>query len=212
MDDRCEYRTTEIYPTKCDTFDEYSNDNEEALRKIVRNGHFDRVHKDELTYDKFFREYLRPNVPVVVTGIADDWECQHWIRPAQCNSGCGLHFDYLKEKIPKNVIVPVANCHREYFNSHEKLDMNFHEYLDYWNDRLTKDRADVCNTKLLYLKDWHLRRQLPEYHYYQTPVYFGSDWLNEYCEAKQCDDYRFVYMGPKGTWYVPHKLIIHRFH
>lgn len=44
-------------------------------------------------------------------------------------------------------------------------------------------------------------REYPDDEAYKTPEYFTSDWLNEFCE-NQDDDYRFVYMGPKGTWYV----------
>jgi len=32
---------------------------------------------------------------------------------------------------------------------------------------------------------------------YQTPKFFSSDWLNETSEG---DDFKFVYMGPKGSW------------
>ena len=36
---------------------------------------------------------------------------------------------------------------------------------------------------------------------YTTPKIFASDWLNEYLLSKpDFDDYRFVYMGPKGSW------------
>lgn len=35
---------------------------------------------------------------------------------------------------------------------------------------------------------------------FTLPVYFSSDWLNEYWDALDVDDYRFVYMGPAGTW------------
>uniref|UniRef100_A0A8D2P5X1 Jumonji domain-containing protein 4 n=1 Tax=Zosterops lateralis melanops TaxID=1220523 RepID=A0A8D2P5X1_ZOSLA len=35
---------------------------------------------------------------------------------------------------------------------------------------------------------------------YSTPVYFSSDWLNEFWDAAGGDDFRFVYMGPKGSW------------
>lgn len=47
-----------------------------------------------------------------------------------------------------------------------------------------------------------LARDFPEYVAYTTPVYFQSDWLNQYWDSheKQDDDYRFVYMGPKGSW------------
>ncbi|XP_027563138.1 jmjC domain-containing protein 4-like, partial [Neopelma chrysocephalum] len=43
-------------------------------------------------------------------------------------------------------------------------------------------------------------RAFPEQDVYTTPVYFSSDWLNEYWDAVAVDDYRFVYMGPKGSW------------
>lgn len=35
---------------------------------------------------------------------------------------------------------------------------------------------------------------------YETPSYFAVDWLNEYWITKEKDDYRFVYIGPKGSW------------
>jgi len=35
---------------------------------------------------------------------------------------------------------------------------------------------------------------------YETPAYFTSDWLNEYCVDKGKDDYRFVYLGSTGSW------------
>jgi len=43
-------------------------------------------------------------------------------------------------------------------------------------------------------------RAFPDYHAYTTPVYFTSDWLNEFWDTLPEDDYRFVYMGPKGSW------------
>lgn len=43
-------------------------------------------------------------------------------------------------------------------------------------------------------------RMFPEHHAYTTPIYFSSDWLNEYWDTLDVDDYRFVYMGPKGSW------------
>lgn len=43
-------------------------------------------------------------------------------------------------------------------------------------------------------------REFPEHNVYTTPVFFTSDWLNEYWDTLEVDDYRFVYMGPKGSW------------
>jgi len=46
-------------------------------------------------------------------------------------------------------------------------------------------------------------RDFPDYPFYSTPIYFQSDWLNEFWDSRTdcADDYRFVYIGPKGSWY-----------
>lgn len=45
-------------------------------------------------------------------------------------------------------------------------------------------------------------RDFPDYDAYRTPIYFRSDWLNEYWDSQRDspDDYRFVYIGPNGSW------------
>lgn len=157
-------------------------------------------HVKNLSYNEFFDCFMVKNIPVLITGIADQWECMNWIAEStnKSSDSC-IDFEYLAKKIDNNQNVPIANCNKIYFNSHEKCEMSFREFLDYW--RKQYDEQDECAIKdLLYLKDWHLRRSQPDYHFYTTPVYFASDWLNEYCKEKNCDDYRFVYMGPKGTW------------
>jgi hypothetical protein len=58
----------------------------------------------------------------------------------------------------------------------------------------------VPTEDLYYLKDWHLRKEEPNYEFYEVPKYFASDWLNEYLTDKNLDDYMFVYLGRKGTW------------
>lgn len=46
---------------------------------------------------------------------------------------------------------------------------------------------------------------------FTLPVYFSSDWLNEYWDCLDVDDYRFVYMGPAGTWSPFHADIFRSF-
>ncbi|XP_065051481.1 2-oxoglutarate and iron-dependent oxygenase JMJD4-like isoform X2 [Rhopilema esculentum] len=60
----------------------------------------------------------------------------------------------------------------------------------------------VVDDRLLYLKDWHFQREYPDYRAYEVLEYFQADWLNEWYDqnTSTTDDYRFVYMGPKGTW------------
>lgn len=47
-------------------------------------------------------------------------------------------------------------------------------------------------------------KEFPEEDAYTVPEEFSSDWLNEYYTdyEQSSDDYRFVYMGPKGSWLV----------
>ncbi|PNF41555.1 JmjC domain-containing protein 4 [Cryptotermes secundus] len=95
--------------------------------------------------------------------------------------------------------VPVANCDEKYYNVQKKSDIQLSDYLKYWQNYSSKSHSDL---PCLYLKDWHFTQDFPEENIYRTPKYFASDWLNEYYSAKTSirDDYRFVYMGPKGSW------------
>lgn len=155
-------------------------------------------HVDNLTYNEFFDKFMVKNVPVLITGISDAWECMNWVNSGASSNDSSINFEYLKQKIDSNQNVPIANCSKVYFNSHEKFEMPFGQFVDYWKNQMQRKERD--STDLLYLKDWHLRHNQSDYKFYKTPVYFASDWLNEYCEEKRTDDYRFVYMGPKGTW------------
>ncbi|RWS11110.1 jmjC domain-containing protein 4-like isoform X4 [Dinothrombium tinctorium] len=72
------------------------------------------------------------------------------------------------------------------------------EYLDYF---ATIKNSSFNNTKCLYLKNWHFVKQFPHYNTYEVPIYFQSDYLNEYWSHLD-DDYKFVYFGPKNSWFV----------
>lgn len=199
-------RTIEINLETIENLRLTTNDIAGRIEQLKANGQFDKRRADELSYQNFFINYLQPNIPVIITGISQGWECMNWTRNNQDTSDeCGVDFSYLSRKFSDCVKVPVADCEAEYFNSHKKLELSFPEFIDYWRKRvqLASDADDLPCDKaesLLYLKDWHLRRELPNYEFYRTPLHFGSDWLNEYCEQRGIDDYRFVYMGPKGTW------------
>jgi len=69
------------------------------------------------------------------------------------------------------------------------------------------------SSKQLYLKDWHLRLRHPTYQFYRTPDIFMDDWMNDYYinarsyggNVPDPDDFRFVYMGPEGTFTPLHR-------
>ncbi|CAD7086449.1 unnamed protein product [Hermetia illucens] len=146
-----------------------------------------RIPAEELSYNDFFWNCMQPNRPVILTSVADNWKCSSdWITNGRVDLDC------LEAEIG-NDPVPVANCSKVYFNSHEKSEIPFREYCQYWKTR--KDSSEI-----LYLKDWHLKAARPSYDYYNVPKYYASDWLNEYLIDTNKDDYRFVYIGPEGSW------------
>lgn len=145
-----------------------------------------RINADELTYNQFFHEFMFKNVPVIIKNV-------DLLTPASKEwfTDNKLDIDQF-EDVLKDLDVPVYNNSKQYFNSHEKTTMKFKDYADYW--RLNDKK------ELLYLKDFHLKQQLPEIDFYNVPEFFASDWLNECLIDKASDDYRFVYIGVKGTW------------
>jgi len=52
------------------------------------------------------------------------------------------------------------------------------------------------------LKDWHICSEYPDYQAYSLSQLFSDDWLNSYWDQKEGtrDDFRFCYMGVKGSW------------
>ncbi|XP_047737301.1 2-oxoglutarate and iron-dependent oxygenase JMJD4 isoform X2 [Hyalella azteca] len=97
--------------------------------------------------------------------------------------------------------VPVADCDQKHYNSQQKETFLLKNYLSkYWLNH--KCEENKSHQKCLYLKDWHFVRAYPEAKIYRTPIFFCSDWLNEFWEKREDsqDDYRFVYLGPKGSW------------
>lgn len=159
---------------------EISSDLSVDLNEIVQ------VSNDDLSYSQFFTQFMLKNVPVLLKGIKVKTDVsENWFVDGK--------LQLRKMKLENNQDVPVANCSKQYFDSHEKTTMKFGEFLKYW-----EARNDNCD--LLYLKDFHLKQEKPELDFYNVPCYFASDWLNEFLIDRDKDDYRFIYIGPKNTW------------
>lgn len=142
-----------------------------------------------LTYNEFFQNYLRINQPCIIKNITENWDAtKYWVKDHQIN------FSYLEQKYGNSEVI-IYNCGEKYFNSQKTQCKKFIEYLKYW-----KFRTENNDEFLLYLKDWHLKNEYKTDEFYTVPKYFSSDWLNEYLCENDLDDYRFVYMGPRGTW------------
>ena len=85
--------------------------------------------------------------------------------------------------------------------------MQVSEYASWWRDR--------GKGALLYLKDWHLTAEFPDFNAYTPPAIFSPDWLNEWYDHKRAGsddvtarDYRFAYIGPAGSWTSMHTDVL----
>ena len=156
--------------------------------------------KDIGTAD-FRKRFLESNTPVLIKkscGIMQDWPCvKNWTdKRGEPN------LEALQEAAGgESCVVPVYDCDQRYFNSQGCSDMAMKDYLSYWRG----NREGRC----LYLKDWHFFKiagnDLAGQHY-QVPNHFKEDWLNEFLVSKEGEsDYRFVYVGPEGTWTPFHR-------
>ncbi|KAH0506300.1 JmjC domain-containing protein 4 [Microtus ochrogaster] len=155
---------------------------------------------DAFSYADFVKGFLLPNLPCVFSSaFTESWGSRRrWVTSAGKPD-----FDYLLQKYG-DVVVPVANCGVREYNSNPKEHMPFRDYISYWKEYI----QGGCSSPrgCLYLKDWHLCRDslvddLEDI--FTLPVYFSSDWLNEFWDVLNVDDYRFVYAGPRGTcWSV----------
>jgi len=151
-----------------------------------------------MSYDEFHTKYLEQNKPCHLSKLyTKQWKCRkEWIKDNMLDtSKLKLCFG--------DAIVPVVDCSKKYYSSNVKEDMKMSAFLDYWMNR---------GDKILYLKDWHCQREFNHVDIYNVPEFFQSDWLNEYWDVKEeNDDYRFVYIGVKGSWTPFHADVFHSY-
>ncbi|KAK9869437.1 hypothetical protein WA026_003192 [Henosepilachna vigintioctopunctata] len=166
------------------------NDND-VMTKLNENK-IPQFYETEISYVDFFQNFLKANAPCIIKNVALNWySTQLW---TSSKKPC---FEYLRNKYGTSNVT-VYKCNEKYFNSQPTLDMRFEEYINYWKNYIDNDYS--ADLPLYYLKDWHLKNEYKNDNFYEVPKFFSSDWLNEYLTNFNKDDYRFVYMGPKGSW------------
>ncbi|XP_031406956.1 2-oxoglutarate and iron-dependent oxygenase JMJD4 isoform X2 [Punica granatum] len=176
-------------------------------------GQIERVSGKELSYREFVERYMKKNEPVVITGLMDDWRaCRDWV-----SEGGKPNLHFFSTHFGKSR-VQVADCGTREFTDQKRVEMSVSQFVDQWLHCHGEDHADVSTSErnsILYLKDWHFVKEYPVYTAYTTPLFFHDDWLNLYLDYHHmhkdpdtyqetneicCSDYRFVYMGAKGSW------------
>ncbi|XP_023951493.2 2-oxoglutarate and iron-dependent oxygenase JMJD4 homolog [Bicyclus anynana] len=139
----------------------------------------------DIEYANFYSKYMLHNLPCIIKNVSNNWKCSNdWIKNGEIN------YEYFTREYGE-LDAPVADCDEINFNAQCKCNMKVKDYMSYLRNKNKE--------KLLYLKDWHLRR-LTNYNFYDVPIIFASDWLNEYALDNKEDDFMFVYIGPKDTW------------
>lgn len=163
----------------------------DALNKLENKEDLYRFNTKDLSYNTFFKQCMQPNKCCIIQNVTEDWGASNlWV------TGGDINYKYLETHYGMSN-VNVYNCLEKEYNGQKCHETTFHNYLNYFE---LSDQVEFCD-KLDYLKNWHLQLNTDD-HFYDVPIYFASDWLNEYCINCLKDDYRFVYMGPKNTWYV----------
>ena len=115
------------------------------------------VVEGEITYDEFFRNHLLKNLPCLIKSddLIKTWPSfTDWVNAI--DGSCNINF--FRTVLPSSHKVPVSDCDVKYFNSQEKVEMTLEEYVSYWESR-SSETVKMC----LYLKDWHFRRDCPNY-------------------------------------------------
>ena len=112
-----------------------------------------RIRRHNPSYEEFYREFLLPNIPVVFSkSLTDLWPArQLWTAP----NSAEICWDYLLEQYG-DLEVAVANCADvDSLGNQERDMMRFREVLQLWK---------AGKGQSLYVKDWHLAKQLETAH------------------------------------------------
>ena len=153
--------------------------------------------EDPPTYQEFLEHYLLPNRPVIIgPGIISSWPAlTHWVVKSDASSV--IHWETLAAAYG-NELVTAADCETREFSDQKRQTMLLRDVISLW-------RSGAAEGKALYVKDWHLARSVHPQTFYTTPDIFRDDWMNAYYSACTDDDFRFVYVGAKGTFTPLHR-------
>nr|GMC48275.1 jmjC domain-containing protein 4 isoform X1 [Ipomoea batatas] len=175
-------------------------------------GRVEKVNGKELSYVEFAEKYMGRNQPVVLTGLMDDWRaCRDWVTDG---GKPNLQFFSTHFGTSKVQASTVAECGTREFTDQRRIEMTVAEFI---NCAQLSESTDDCTLSDLSCSEQvsYLFQEYPEYVAYKTPLHFCDDWLNLYLDKYRmhndpdtynegneisCSDYRFVYIGSKGTW------------
>ncbi|XP_054440038.1 2-oxoglutarate and iron-dependent oxygenase JMJD4 isoform X3 [Pteronotus mesoamericanus] len=129
---------------------------------------------DSFSYADFFKGYLIPNLPCVFSSaFTEGWGSRrHWVTPSGKPD-----FDYLLQNYG-DVVVPVADCGVQEYNSNPKEHMPLRDYINYWKEFIQGGYSSPRGC--LYLKDWHLCRSP-----FHADIFRSYSWSVNICGRKK---------------------------
>ena len=157
---------------------------------------------DSLDFDTFVKEFLVPNQPLILTS---QWTAGWTARKKWILQNGELDLDLL-DKLFGQTEVPVIECSHNYSSAKERNNESKRKWT--LSDYLKYLKQGQAEEQLLYLKDFHFQRKYPGSQAYQIPVIFEPDYLNSFCDSRKLDDFRFMYLGPNGSFTPVHHDVL----
>ena len=187
-----------------------------------------------ITADEFSWRYQIPNLPVVLCPpLPKSWGALQKLhigeRHANNTSNRIPDMEALLELAGADTVVPVDIGPADGSRSTKdtvRVQKTVREYAEWWAGRSDDGTATADeDEEVWYLKDWHLARDLGMAgSLYEPLAHFAEefDWLNGWwdhlnderssgvagADKGSLDDYRFVYLGPKGSWTPLHHDVL----
>ena len=186
---------------------------------------------------------MRPNLPVMITGLTDGWRAtREWVSETSDGSRV-VDMRAMSEAFGAAEVL-VVNCDDALDTDLARRQMRFRLYADWWRARRSspretrRHRADDPSTKAkLYVKDWSMASDFPDYRAYVTPPHVRRRLAQRVLgrtravrrgvvrasPTKDFEDaptenekdgggtHRFVYCGVEGTWTPLHADVLRSF-
>jgi hypothetical protein len=115
----------------------------DGITEIERRG--------SMSFDEFFREFMFQNIPVIVTGLTNNWNAsKDWVIRSSGTQNCAQtpNLDFLLQHFGESS-VQVAKCDTQEYTDQKRIKMTLEEYIKYWKSLPSTDNAA---SNLLYLK------------------------------------------------------------
>lgn len=134
------------------------------------------------TLESFRRDYARPGLPVILTGVTEQWKARQWTPGGLAERFGGVEVELTPSKSTVE-------------GTHSMLLSEFVATLD------------APPPELYYLTSWCFREHCPELlNDFTIPEYFRDDWLEELPEL---NDMLWLFLGPAGAGMGLHQDLGH---